>query len=95
MYFPIATDLVFLKYKDRVRHGIIMLACIAVFKSYPDLRGYVPSSRRGGPGSHLDKSMRYLWWTSWYWDMFSSDVFGFLLSISFRRGSPYLHITWG
>jgi recombinational DNA repair protein (RecF pathway) len=28
-----------------------------------------------------------LWWTSWHWDRFSSEYFGFALSISFHRCS--------
>jgi hypothetical protein len=28
------------------------------------------------------------------WDRFFSEYFGFTLSISFHRGSPYLYIIW-
>jgi hypothetical protein len=34
-----------------------------------------------------------LWWRNWHWDRFRK-VFGCLLLISFRRGSPLSHIIW-
>jgi hypothetical protein len=33
--------------------------------------------------------------TKWYRDRFFSEFFGFPLSISFHRGSPYSCIIWG
>jgi hypothetical protein len=36
-----------------------------------------------------------LWWTEWHWDRFLSEFFGFPLSASLHRGSPYSCITWG
>jgi hypothetical protein len=36
-----------------------------------------------------------LWWAKWLWDMFFSEFFHFVLSISLHRGSAYTHITLG
>jgi hypothetical protein len=36
-----------------------------------------------------------LWRTKWHWDRFFSEFFGFPLSISFHRRSPYSYIIWG
>jgi hypothetical protein len=35
------------------------------------------------------------WWTRWHCDRLFFEFFGFLLSVSFRRGSPYSYIIWG
>jgi hypothetical protein len=43
----------------------------------------VPHS--GGPGSSPGYSVWDLWWIKWHWDRY----FGFPLSISFHRVSPY------
>jgi hypothetical protein len=41
------------------------------------------------------QSMWYSWWKNWHWDRFLSEFFGFPLSLSFHRGSPYSNISWG
>jgi hypothetical protein len=53
----------------------------------PWLRRLVAGLSPGRPGSHPNQSMWDLWWTEWYWDRFSSEFFGFPLSVSFHRRS--------
>jgi hypothetical protein len=37
----------------------------------------------------------WYFWTKWHWDRFFFELFAFLLSISFYRGSPCSYITRG
>jgi hypothetical protein len=34
-----------------------------------------------------------LWWKKWHWDRILYEFFGFPLSISSHRGSPYSYIV--
>jgi hypothetical protein len=45
------------------------------------------------PGLRPGQSMWDLWWTRWHCNRLFSEFFGFPLSISFHRGSPYSNIT--
>jgi hypothetical protein len=36
-----------------------------------------------------------LWWTKWQLDRIFSEFFGFLLSVSFHRGSAISYVMWG
>jgi len=56
--------------------------------------GSLPARHREGPGSSPGQSVWDLWWTKWHWDRFCSEFFGFLLSASFYRGSPYSYAIW-
>jgi hypothetical protein len=48
----------------------------------------------GGPCSPPESVHCDLWWTTWHLDSFLSEFFGFSLSITFHRGSPYSSIIW-
>jgi hypothetical protein len=57
--------------------------------------GLSPASHCGGPGSRPDQSVWDLCCTKWHWDRFLSKFFGFILVITFHRGSPYSYIICG
>jgi hypothetical protein len=57
--------------------------------------GLSPACHGGVPGSRPGQSMWDLWWTKWHWDRFFSELFGFPLSISLLRPSPYSYIIQG
>lgn len=49
--------------------------------------GQSPASRLGGQGSILDQSVWDLGWARWYWDEFFSELFCFILLVSFHQCS--------
>jgi hypothetical protein len=46
-------------------------------------------------GSRPMQSVWYLWWTKCHWDKFSSDSFGFSVSVSFYLCFIFCHVSCG
>jgi hypothetical protein len=71
------------------------ISTMHVFRTRRISGRYSTVSRRADTVSHGEQSFCFLLWAKWHYDMFFSQSFGFLLSVSFYRRSIFTHVWSG
>jgi hypothetical protein len=67
--------------------------CSSVNRRCRGSGSYSPTSHSGGPRLIPGQSIWDLWWTEWQWERFSSEYFGFLLSMALHQSATLFIYT--